>query len=189
MTELERRYRRLLKAYPAGHRATYEQEMIGVLLAGSGPEQRFPALADTFDLLWAGLRTRAAGWRNAAAVAGLLGAVFLATVAIRRLLLGVHVQDPMTAYGVKGLLLLDVAARSVAWLAVVAAVLIGRRQVTLVAAAAAALVEIAATLAWPPAGTWSDNVLSGRLALVLLVAALLPAAPLRRRIRGPGAGR
>ncbi|WP_430788364.1 hypothetical protein [Actinoplanes sp. G11-F43] len=32
MTVLETRYRRLLRIYPAGHRADYEEEMVAVLV-------------------------------------------------------------------------------------------------------------------------------------------------------------
>jgi hypothetical protein len=33
---LEGRYRRLLRWYPAGHRAVHQEEMLGVLMAGAG---------------------------------------------------------------------------------------------------------------------------------------------------------
>lgn len=93
MTSLEIQYRRLLGIYPAAHRAAYEREMLGVLMAGSRPGQRFPALADTFDVLRNGLfarfsstgRTeRGRGWRDAAGVVALLSAVALMIIAVRR---------------------------------------------------------------------------------------------------------
>ncbi|MGY0235858.1 hypothetical protein [Longispora urticae] len=55
---LEGRYRRLLALYPADYRAAYEEEMLGVLLAGSTPDRRFPALGETMSLVWS------AGWRR-----------------------------------------------------------------------------------------------------------------------------
>jgi hypothetical protein len=55
---LERRYRRLLVAFPAGHRREYGEEMIGVLLASTPEGRRRPRLADAFDLIAGGLRSR-----------------------------------------------------------------------------------------------------------------------------------
>lgn len=55
---LERRYRRLLAWYPADHRRTYGEEMIGVLLAASPEDSRRPGLAGAFDLIRGGLRAR-----------------------------------------------------------------------------------------------------------------------------------
>jgi hypothetical protein len=80
MTSLEGHYRRLLAAYPPDHRKAYEQEMLGVLMSGSRPGQRFPALGEALDLLGAGFRTRightgrglrSTAWRDACAVIGL----------------------------------------------------------------------------------------------------------------------
>ena len=45
MSRLERRYRRLLAWYPARHRRTYGEEMIGVLLASAPDGQQHPRLA------------------------------------------------------------------------------------------------------------------------------------------------
>jgi hypothetical protein len=162
MTRLEGRYRRLLGVYPMAHRRTYEGEMLTVLMAGARPGQRFPALAEAADLLRAGIvarlgdglrARRSPAWRDAAAVAGLLIAVVLAAVAGRRLFLGLHqfisYGDQMRAYGVDGLLLLDVALRTTAWLAVVVTALLGARRVTAVLTLAAA-VEIGGLLAWLP---------------------------------------
>jgi hypothetical protein len=39
---LERRYRRLLRCYPPGHREVHREEMLGVLLATARPGQRAP---------------------------------------------------------------------------------------------------------------------------------------------------
>jgi hypothetical protein len=58
MSRLERRYRRLLAWYPAQHRRIYGEEMIGVLLASAPDGQRRPRLAESFDLVRGGLRTR-----------------------------------------------------------------------------------------------------------------------------------
>jgi len=61
---LERRYRRLLAWYPAAHRGTYGEEMIGVLLASTPTDQDRPSKADALDLIGGGLRTRLRQLRN-----------------------------------------------------------------------------------------------------------------------------
>lgn len=55
---LERRYRRLLIAFPADHRREYGEEMIGVLLASTPQGRRRPRLADALDLVMGGLQAR-----------------------------------------------------------------------------------------------------------------------------------
>jgi hypothetical protein len=47
---LERRYRRLLAFYPRAFRRDREQEILSVLMAGAGPEQRWPRLREATDL-------------------------------------------------------------------------------------------------------------------------------------------
>jgi hypothetical protein len=62
---LERRYRRLLRCYPACHRQAYREEMLGVLIAGSLPGQRWPRAGESAYLLAAALvirLRRAAAW-------------------------------------------------------------------------------------------------------------------------------
>jgi hypothetical protein len=49
--DLERRYRRLLKCYPAAFRREHEQEVVSVLMAGAEEGQRWPRLAEVADLL------------------------------------------------------------------------------------------------------------------------------------------
>jgi hypothetical protein len=55
---LERRYRRILKVYPAGHRRVHADEMIGVLIEAAGDSQYHGTVADTVNLLIGGLRIR-----------------------------------------------------------------------------------------------------------------------------------
>jgi hypothetical protein len=74
---LERGYRRLLAWYPAWHRQVHGEEMIGVLLATAAGGKRRPSLAETLNILWAGLVIRlrprttavlpAGGWADAPA--------------------------------------------------------------------------------------------------------------------------
>jgi hypothetical protein len=183
---LEIRYRRLLAVYPAEHRRAYEEEMVGVLMAGAEPGQRRPALADAADLLWSGLVARlgrgasglrSTAWREAAAVAGLIGVVLLAAVACRRLISGLtyffRYDDPMRFLGLDGGLLLDAAARSVAWVAVLVAVLLAARRTAVALTVVALLVEVAAIAVWLPGQEFRLVRMSWAPALALITLALL----------------
>jgi hypothetical protein len=59
--DLERRYRRLLKCFPARYRREHEQEILSVLMAGSTDGQRRPGLADSADLVMSAIFMR---WRE-----------------------------------------------------------------------------------------------------------------------------
>ncbi|MBY8873933.1 hypothetical protein K7640_19060 [Micromonospora sp. PLK6-60] len=63
MTELERRYLRLLWAYPAAYRRARGAEIVGTYLDLAAPGRRWPTPADAVDLARGGLaaRLRAAG--------------------------------------------------------------------------------------------------------------------------------
>lgn len=83
---IERRYRRLLAWYPAAHRGTYGEEMIGVLLASTPSGQDRPSKADAVDLIGGGLRTRIrqlrtgegnVAWRDALAVFSVVAPIVL----------------------------------------------------------------------------------------------------------------
>lgn len=101
-TGLERRYRRLLAWYPAGHRRDHGEEMLGFLLAAARPGQRRPGLAEAGNLLWGGLliRLRASlrdhsdpRWRDALAVT---------SVAAPLALLGVQLLQIVGVWGELG---------------------------------------------------------------------------------------
>ncbi|RJL34046.1 hypothetical protein [Bailinhaonella thermotolerans] len=138
--DLERRYRRLMRVYPRSHRREYEEEMLGVLLAGAVRRDR-PSPGDVADLLRGGLAVRGrvcaeavAGprWRDALAVAGLVAALMTAGDAVGLLAL---LPDVLLAEG-SGALLREVIARdglSLVWLAVVAAVVARWRHAAAVA--------------------------------------------------------
>jgi hypothetical protein len=51
VTDLERRYRRLLVCYPRAFRREHEQEILAVLMAGAGDGQQRPRLGETADLI------------------------------------------------------------------------------------------------------------------------------------------
>jgi hypothetical protein len=77
---LERAYGRLLRWYPAGHRARHADEMLGVLMTGAGSGRHRPGLADSADLITGALRIRLRAattgsadlWREALGRAGVL---------------------------------------------------------------------------------------------------------------------
>ncbi len=59
MTPLERRWRRLLLAYPPGYRAERGEEIVSTLLDEARPGQRYPTFRDAIDLLLHATRRRA----------------------------------------------------------------------------------------------------------------------------------
>ncbi|MEU7655489.1 hypothetical protein AB0C42_26255 [Micromonospora taraxaci] len=76
MTNLERRYLRLLRAYPADYRRARGAEIVGTYLDLADPGQRWPSPADAADLVRGGLRQRL----RAAGVTGLIPGVRLAAL-------------------------------------------------------------------------------------------------------------
>ncbi|GGN54880.1 hypothetical protein GCM10010112_05030 [Actinoplanes lobatus] len=200
MTTLEVRYRRLLRVYPSGHRAAYEEEMVGVLMSGAEPGRRFPSPADALDLLRAGLTARlghsfhtqrGTGWRPAAAVTGLFVALVLAGGAVSRLAAGLMLWgrgDPMRALGVDGLMLADPAARTTIWLLVVTAAVLGLRRATVALAAAGVLVQAGAMLLWTAIGPVFAMFLLWQFGLAIVVTGLFAFSdrPVRAVLSGRG---
>ncbi|GAA0238321.1 hypothetical protein [Cryptosporangium japonicum] len=88
MNALERRYRRLLLAYPAEYRAERGDELVDTYLDTVAPDRRWPGLRDATDLLVGGarqhLRVRTAsgftGGLSVAAVLALAAGSVLATI-------------------------------------------------------------------------------------------------------------
>ncbi len=144
--ELERRYRRLMTAYPRRHRQEYQEEMVAVLLAAAEPGKRRPGVRDGADLLVNALAVRLHGgvddaWRRAASAAQLVGALFLLGVGLRRLPLS------LTPYLAGGADAVDVA-RPAGWAIVFALALLGLRRVAAGAALAGAVVEVVHVARW-----------------------------------------
>jgi hypothetical protein len=88
---LEARYLRLLRWYPADHRAVHRDEMLGVLMAAAEPGRDRPGLGESADLLVGAARIRFRpghalsdrnGWRDALAVYSLAGPVLMLAAAI-----------------------------------------------------------------------------------------------------------
>ncbi|SCE85090.1 hypothetical protein GA0074695_1596 [Micromonospora viridifaciens] len=58
MRDLERRYRQLLRAYPASYRRTRSAEIVGTYLDLAGPDRHWPSILDVADVLAGGVRER-----------------------------------------------------------------------------------------------------------------------------------
>ncbi|GAA3905049.1 hypothetical protein [Actinoplanes auranticolor] len=92
---LERRYRQLLRLYPREHRREYEEEMIGVLLAGVAPGRTRPGPREVLDLVTSALTVRwsrrahsSGDGHRAARAVQLFGAILLLAVSLRRVVMG-----------------------------------------------------------------------------------------------------
>ncbi|MFG1688598.1 hypothetical protein ACGFNP_51230 [Nonomuraea sp. NPDC049269] len=86
MSDLEQRYRRLLRWYPREHRERHEEEMLSVLMAAARPGQSRPEPRDVLDLVkgaaaiharWAFGPESAARWRDAMRVVAVVGPIVL----------------------------------------------------------------------------------------------------------------
>jgi hypothetical protein len=189
VSTLENRYRRLLRVYPPAHRRDYGREMLGVLMQDARPGQRLPSPAEIADLLRAGLAARlrsvpgelrGSGWRDAAAVAGLIAALTLTAIPVKSVIGGLIYRheygDPMRGFGFDGGLMLDVGARTVAWLVVVIAVAAGARRTAVALAAGATAVEVAAVAVWLPGQSFRPFWMSAVLAAAALTTVLLATA-------------
>ncbi|MEU7833800.1 MULTISPECIES: hypothetical protein [unclassified Nonomuraea] len=86
MSDLERRYRSLLRWYPREHRERHEEEMLSVLMESARPGQSRPEPRDTLDLVKGAAAIRArwafgpesmAQWRDAMRVVAVVGPIVL----------------------------------------------------------------------------------------------------------------
>jgi hypothetical protein len=57
-SRLERRARRLVRAYPPGYRASRGEEIVGTILEATAPGGNWPSARDTASVIGAGLRAR-----------------------------------------------------------------------------------------------------------------------------------
>lgn len=80
MTTLERRYRSLLRAYPAWYRAERGGEILGTLLEASAADRSWPAARDAGALILGGLRVRASQHERQTTAGALRQAVLLAAM-------------------------------------------------------------------------------------------------------------
>lgn len=145
--ELERRYRQLLALYPWEHRRVYEDEMLGVLMAGARPGKRYPAFRDSLNLAACAVRMRVGRtvasfaepqWVQAAAAVGLLAVIGM---------LGLRTQPILVTAGLSRLdtpirpsYSLVELCRVAIWATVLLAALVGTRRL----AAAGAWIAVVA---------------------------------------------
>lgn len=148
MTGLERRCRRLLRAYPAWYRQQRGEEMLATLLEASPPGARWPRPRDARALITGGLCVRAWGNQRPSPAAGLrLAGLLGAALALGWYVsqdLGLIVQA-LTWQPAPAALSADIgyriAADALSLAAVVAAWFAPRRVVAVFALAAAAMWE------------------------------------------------
>lgn len=96
MSDLERRYRRLLALYPESFRRQHEQEILAVLMSGAGQGQTWPRPAESLDLgvnalIWRLRHTRmSTSWeyRHATVMAPIRVAIGLWLLVLTALLYG-----------------------------------------------------------------------------------------------------
>jgi hypothetical protein len=170
---LERRYRRLLRCYPPGHRAAHQEEMLGVLLAAARPGQRAPGARPTVNLVACGLAIRARRalaarpWQDALAVASLILPVLMLIIAALDLVVVVRREVVIDAYppGIPfwrlGLVpdLGGPAAVLTSWLAVALLGLTGRRRAAAAIASALLALDLTdlLTVVMHRTGAWSGG--------------------------------
>jgi hypothetical protein len=144
MSSKENRYRLLLELYPADFRREYTDEMIGVLMADPSPVRKHAASL-LAGAVTARLRSTLEGpeWRRAAFTVQLFGAILLCAVALRRFAMVGAVALFEPAYNRPPFAPFDVA-RAVPWAVVVVATLAGWRGLSVTAALAGVIAEIAA---------------------------------------------
>jgi hypothetical protein len=181
---LERRYRRLLRCYPPGHREVHREEMLGVLLATARPGQRAPGARQTVNLVACGLAIRARRalgsvanepWQDALAVVSLITPALMLVIAA--LDFAVAIREAVVehyAYPAAGPFwppwlvpfLGRPATMMIGWLAVVLLGLTGRRR----AAAAIASIALALALFDLLAPVLQNSAWSGGLPMFLITA-------------------
>jgi hypothetical protein len=176
---LERSYRRLLACYPNEYRAMYGEEMIGVLMTASTPEQRRPDTREAFGLISTGLAARlrmtirathSPAWREAARAFGYLASVTMAALfGYQALAVAAH---PFSGLGLSWV----TSAVAIGWTLTAVAAGLGRRRlaaISSIAAAAGVFVAVTRNYAESPGAvvtSWWILMLAvtGATALVML---------------------
>jgi hypothetical protein len=107
LARLERRYRRFLAWYPEEFRLDQGEEMLGVLMAGARPDQRWPGLGETADLIRSAvvMRFRRMGsaasgkaWTDALALFSLVAPVMLLLATVLEIAVPYHLPGPSPRY-------------------------------------------------------------------------------------------
>ncbi|MYW90903.1 hypothetical protein G3I59_09880 [Amycolatopsis rubida] len=181
MSDLKRRYRRLLALYPLAHRAAHGEEMLGVLLDGAGNRSK-PGVAETLDLVWGAAQVH---WRHALskhsrrdtlAIVSLLAPVLLLTGAASTVR-EIRSVARLDSAGLRMWFgaLADVPVWS-GWLAAVVLGVCGMRRASVILAwvANAALITVALL---DPARHWSVDMAPGWVLLSVFAALAMTASP------------
>lgn len=180
MSELEKRYRRLLALYPRDHREQHGEEMLGVLVADAGERTR-PGWRNTIDLVWGAFRLhlRRLIAADVLAIVSLLGPVAIlagATVSLHELAWYVRIGS------VPPLERVPDAPVWFVWLAVAVLAVLGKRRAAAVGAwvgtAGLALLLTMANMSWRWNYSEAGWVLLGP---VIAVALTLSPGPARGR--------
>ena len=191
MSVLENRYRRLLRWYPVGHRRVHEEEMLGVLLATAGPQQTRPSVRDALDLVRGGVGIRIrrtppalaeAGWRDAAALLGVIAPLILLTETVRYAIEASYLTPVAwrtAAYGSNWHQVFQPAPYRLLWGVVAVVALCGARRTAAVAAFVAAAADLGGLLSL-------HTGYAGGVAAAPVILGLLTAAA---SLAGPGAAR
>jgi hypothetical protein len=182
--ELERRYRWLLRAYPARFRGRHQAEMLGTLAQSARPGQRFPSPREAAGLLAGGLRAHAMAGGGGTASGVLADGIYLGVLLLHAIAAGVKVADALVpstgwmgdAAGVPDGLVRDAILSSGFDLVVVAALLRGRLKaaIAVVVVRALALQAFSSELAAGNFGSSDSLALQG----AVLAWGLYPAAAL-----------
>lgn len=181
MSDLERRYRRLLACYPRDHRARHGEEMLAVLIAGAGDRSR-PGWRESVNLLWAAVRLHLR--RVVAADGGIDPREVLAIVSLLApvvMLAGASTVLHEIGWWIKAGALAEMPWRQVpdapvwaVWLIVAMCTLLGLRRLAAVAAwlgvAGFVLLAAGASGLWWWAGPTAGWSLLGAVAAVALTA-------------------
>ncbi len=164
MRALERRYGRLLRAYPASYRRERGDEILSTLLEAASAGQGWPSLRDARALVMGGLRVRAAqnhrlGTATNLRLAALLGvALWLAL----NCALGISRSFSPSGHAVTG----QPGFQWLVWPLVLVAVVLVWFAPRAVALAVPLVAAAASVVAWPP----SQKLLEFTLALLALAA-------------------
>lgn len=155
MQPLERRYRRLMFAYPSAYRQEREDEIVGTLLDVGEDDRRWPTPTEAADLVLNGWRTRArsatgattAGlWVESLGLAAVMGVTVMAGVSIAMLwFLAMHGTSFYALYigpnppGQTNVGFLLYALQHLLWPVALMALVAGRRRIVLPVVVVAAL--------------------------------------------------
>ena len=192
MSNLEHRYRRLLRLYPRAHRHVHEEEMLDVLLACAAPDQQRPTLAERFDLVRGAVKVRwrhlqdALGpeWSDALAVVSLIAPLLMLACSSNPTVAAV-VDGDFDPRGLEGVPFdateIVISFYVVGWTLVTVAGLAGKRWIAAATAAVLAVTALSLRVADIVQGHWNDRLEAPVLLTGLIAAAALVLSPGPRR--------